>query len=90
MAKTKTIRVFQLAKDIGVTSKDLIAKCEAEDIPDITNHMSTVSAGLAATIREWFGEGGGSIATAIENSAPVDVVQAKAKAKKKAKKKPKE
>ena len=45
--KGSTTRVFQLAKELGVTSKDLIAKCQAEDIPGITNHMSTVSLGLA-------------------------------------------
>ena len=83
--KTSTIRVFELARELGVTSKDLIAKCEAEDIPKITNHMSTMSLGLAATVREWFGEGGPTTTIAAETSAPVDVVRARAKAKKKKK-----
>ena len=48
------MRVHQLAKSLDVTSKDIIGKCEAEGIPGISNHMSTVSAGLAATIQEWF------------------------------------
>ena len=82
--KGSTTRVFQLAKELGVTSKDLIAKCVAEEIPGITNHMSTVSLGLAATIREWFGAGGGSVSTAVQTAAPVDVAKARAKAKKKA------
>ena len=85
--KTATIRVFQLAKDIGVTSKDIIAKCEAEGIENITNHMSAVSRGLAATVREWFGEGQSSTTTAIETAAPVDVAKARAKVKKKVTKK---
>jgi translation initiation factor IF-2 len=85
--KTSTIRVFQLAKELGVTSKDLIGKCQAEGIANITNHMSTVSMGLAATVREWFGEGGAITATAVETAAPVDVKQARAKAKKKVRKK---
>ncbi|MHC4653205.1 MAG: translation initiation factor IF-2 N-terminal domain-containing protein, partial [Planctomycetota bacterium] len=64
--KTPTIRVFELARELGVTSKDLIAKCEAEGIPKITNHMSTMSLGLAATVREWFGEGQSNVTTAVE------------------------
>ncbi len=81
--KTPTIRVFELARELGVTSKDLIAKCEAEGIPKITNHMSTMSLGLAATVREWFGEGRSNVSTAVEVAPRVDVVKARAKAKKK-------
>ena len=40
--KTTTLRVHTLAKE-SVSSKDIITKCQAEDIPDITNHMSAVS-----------------------------------------------
>ena len=81
--KTTTIRVHQIAKELGVTSKDVVAKCSEEGVPNITNHMSAISIGLAATIREWFGgdAGGG---TAVQTAAPVDVKQARAKAKKKA------
>jgi translation initiation factor IF-2 len=84
LAKAK--RVFQLAKEIGVSSKDIVEKCKAEEIPGITNHMSAVNVGLAATIREWFGgaEGGGQPATAVETAPRVDVAEARAKAKKKA------
>ena len=85
--KVATIRVFQLAKDIGVTSKDIVAKCQAEGIDNITNHMSAVSMGLSATVREWFGEGQSSAITAVETAAPVDVVKARAKVKKKTRKK---
>ena len=85
--KTTTLRVHSLAKEIGVSSKDIIAKCQAEDIPDITNHMSAVSIGLSHTIREWFGgneaDGG---TTAVETAAPVDVEKARKKVKKAAKK----
>ena len=65
--KTSTIRVFELARELGVTSKDILAKCEAEGIPAITNHMSTISLGLAATVREWFGEGGSTIGAGISS-----------------------
>ena len=78
VAKT---RVFEIARELGVTSKDVIAKCEAEDIPGITNHMSAVGIGLAATIREWF-SGASAVSTAVETAAPVDVAAAQAKATK--------
>jgi translation initiation factor IF-2 len=75
--KSTTTRVFQLAKELGVASKDVVAKCQAEEIPGITNHMSTVSLGLAQTIREWFDTGGGG--TAVETAAPVDLEQARSR-----------
>ena len=68
--KANTMRVFQLAKELGVSSKDVVAKCKLEDIPGITNHMSAVSLGLAATIREWFSASESSVATAVETAAP--------------------
>lgn len=80
--KPTATRVFQLAKKLGVTSKDIVAKCDAEEIPGITNHMSTVSRGLEATIEEWFAAGNVAVATAVETADPVDVVEARAKATK--------
>ena len=84
--KTATTRVHQLAKKLGVGSKDIVAKCESEGIPDIVNHMSAVSAGLAATISEWFSEGD-TKSSAIETAEKVNVAAVKAKAKKKTRKK---
>ncbi|MCL4211810.1 MAG: translation initiation factor IF-2 N-terminal domain-containing protein, partial [Phycisphaerales bacterium] len=81
----KTLRIHNIAKELGVDSKDIVAKCQAEDIPDITNHMSTVSVGLAATIREWFSNTGG-VATAVEKGPPVDVTRVRAKARKRSRK----
>jgi len=85
LAKAK--RVFQVAKELGVSSKDILAKCEAEGVPNMTNHMSTVSVGLEMTIKEWFGEGGeaGAGGTAVETAEKVDLKRVKAKARKKAK-----
>ncbi len=86
--KTATIRVHQLAKELRVDSKDIVAKCQAEDIPGIENHMSVVKMGLAATIREWFSEAhDSSSGTAVEHAAAVDVTQARAKARKRPSKK---
>jgi translation initiation factor IF-2 len=74
--------VHQLAKELGVSSKDIVSKCQAEGIPDITNHMSAISVGLSVTVREWFGEGS-SASTAVETAAPVDVAAARKKAPRK-------
>ena len=78
----KTTRVHILAKELGVKSKAIVEKCQAEGL-DIKNHMSTISVGLAATIREWFSEG--EHATTVETAQRVDLK--KVRVKKKAKKK---
>lgn len=85
--KAVKTRVHHIAKKIGVGSKDIIAKCTSEGIPDITGHMSAVSAGLEATIVEWFSEDGTASSSAIETAEKVNVTKAKARAKKKTKKK---
>ncbi|MBX3406231.1 MAG: translation initiation factor IF-2 [Phycisphaeraceae bacterium] len=53
--------------------KAVVDKCWAEGIPKdkIKGHMSTVSAGLEASIREWFTAG--AAVTAVESSSHVDV-----------------
>ncbi len=70
----KGIRINQLAKDLGVESKAILAKCRDEGLgAKVPNHMSVVSIGLAETIREWFSghdQGGG---TAVEIAPPVEV-----------------
>ncbi|MED6307825.1 MAG: translation initiation factor IF-2 N-terminal domain-containing protein, partial [Planctomycetota bacterium] len=86
--KTSVKRVHQLAKELGVSSKDIVSKCQAEGIPDITNHMSAISVGLSVTVREWFGGGVGE-STAVETAAPVDGAAARKKAPKRAKAKTK-
>ncbi len=71
------LRVHTLSKELGVTSKAIIAKCKSEDVEGVTNHMSTVSAGLAETIREWFSEQ--HLGTAVEEAAPVDLEKVRVK-----------
>jgi len=82
LAEKKT-RVHNLAKDLSVPSKVIIEKCRAEGI-DIKNHMHVLSAGLEATIREWFSEGAHN--TTLEESKRIDLkkVRVKRKARKKA------
>ena len=84
--KTVKTRVHHIANKIGVGSKDIIAKCTSEGIPDITGHMSAVSAGLEATIVEWFSEEVTKSSSAVETAEKVNVIKAKARAKKKTKK----
>ena len=71
MSKITKVRVSQLAKDLGVATKDIIARCETEGIPDVKQPQSTISMGLALTIREWFGGG-----VAVED-APTQAVASK-------------
>lgn len=70
MAKTKVLRVHNLASELGVQSKAILEKCRAEGI-ELKNHMATISAGLAESIREWFQPG--ADVTTVEVAAPVDL-----------------
>jgi translation initiation factor IF-2 len=76
-------RVHLLATELNVKSKAIIDKCKAEGLENITNHMSTISAGLAATIREWFSEG--EHGTAVESAEKVDLEKVRVKRRRKAK-----
>ncbi len=68
----KGIRVNQLAKELGIESKAILAKCRDEGLADkVVNHMSMISLGLAETVREWFA-GGGGVGTAVETAPPVE------------------
>lgn len=79
-----TTRVYILAKELGVKSSAIVAKCQDEGL-EVKNHMSVISAGLAATIQEWFSEG--ENITTVETSKKVDLAKVRVKKKKKAKQK---
>ena len=64
------MRVHILARELNVSSKVLVTKCQAEGIEDIKNHMSALSAGLEATVREWFSEGAHD--TVVETAKRID------------------
>ena len=51
MAKQK--RIFEIAKDLGVDSKAIVAKCHAEGIPaeTVKNHMSSILRKLSVNDR---------------------------------------
>lgn len=65
------MRVHILAKELRVPSKTIIEKCRAEGVDSVKNHMSTLSAGLHATISEWFSES--EEGSALETSRKVDL-----------------
>jgi translation initiation factor IF-2 len=73
-----TTRVYILAKELGVKSSAIVEKCHDEGL-DVKNHMSVISAGLAATIREWFSEGDNI--TTIETAGKVDLSKARVRKK---------
>jgi len=73
-----------LAKELGVASKEIIAKCNAERVePPLKNHMAVVSIGLAESIREWFSAG--ADVTTIEVALPVDLTKIKKPRRRRAK-----
>ncbi|GAH66726.1 unnamed protein product, partial [marine sediment metagenome] len=67
----------------GVKSTAIVKKCQDEGL-DVKNHMSVISAGLAATIHEWFSEG--ENITTVETTEKVDLK--KVRIRKKVKRKP--
>ncbi|MFT3684969.1 MAG: translation initiation factor IF-2 [Phycisphaerales bacterium] len=66
-------RISDIAKELGIQSKLIIQKCVDEGVPadKVKSHASVVSAGLEASIREWFSTG--AVATAVETKEHVDV-----------------
>ena len=70
-----------MAKELGVTSKAILDKCRAEGLEELKNHMAVLSAGLEATIREWFSEG--SHDTAEEKADRVDLKSVRKRAPRK-------
>ncbi|HSV26867.1 MAG TPA: translation initiation factor IF-2, partial [Sedimentisphaerales bacterium] len=81
-------RVYILANELGVKSTAIVEKCKAEGLTQVENHMATISAGLAATIREWFTEG--EVSTSVETAEKVDLAKVRVKRKKKVEKAPDE
>jgi len=63
-----------------------VEKCQAEGL-NVKNHMSTLSAGLEATICEWFSET--DLSTTVEKTDRVDLEKVKTAPKRRRKKKEK-
>jgi translation initiation factor IF-2 len=91
-AATSKIKIFQVAKEVGVDSRVVVAKLIAEGIPEAEkmNYQTTIPVGLAVTIKEWFSTDASLPHTAVETGEKVDVEKAKAtKRPSRAKAKPK-
>jgi len=73
-----TTRVYILARELDIKSSAIVKKCHDEGL-DVKNHMSVISAGLAATIREWFSEGDNI--TTVETAEKVDLRKARVRKK---------
>ena len=52
--KISKIRVSELAKELGVPFKEIQARCDTEGVDTPKTASSTISRGLAETIRQWF------------------------------------
>ena len=76
-------RVYILAEELGVQSAAIVKKCQDEGL-DVKNHMTAISVGLAATIREWFTEG--ENLTTVETAEKVNLEKVRVKRKPKAEK----
>jgi translation initiation factor IF-2 len=76
-------RVYILAKELGVKSTAIVKKCKDEGL-DVKNHMSWISAGLTATVREWFSEG--EHVTTVETTEKIDLKKVRLKKKRTTKK----
>ncbi len=79
-------RVYILAKELAVKSSAIVKKCQDEGL-EVKNHMSVISAGLTATIREWFSDG--EHVTTVETAERVDLKKVRIKKKVKRKAAPK-
>jgi translation initiation factor IF-2 len=69
-----------LAKELGVASKTILTKCVDEGMELKGGHMTPLTAGQSATIREWFSEG--AHITAVETAKPVDLEKVRVRKKK--------
>ena len=70
------IRVHELANELNVRSREVLTRCGVDEVPDITNHMSSMTSGAADQIRAWFakessvGTVDGQAATSENGQAP--------------------
>ena len=55
MAK-RGIRVKDLARELGVTSREIIDRCRAEEIP-VQNSISKLGHNVEQLVRAWFSTG---------------------------------
>ncbi|MEC9233224.1 MAG: translation initiation factor IF-2 N-terminal domain-containing protein, partial [Planctomycetota bacterium] len=53
--ESKSIRIYALAKELGVTSQEILERCrEAEGFDNLKNHMSSLEGDPLLEVRGWF------------------------------------
>ena len=62
------MKVHELARELGLTSKDLIAKLESMNIP-VRNHMSALDDQVVERVRKALANGGGGVPAAVPAGA---------------------
>ncbi|MCP4590946.1 MAG: hypothetical protein GY842_09380 [bacterium] len=74
MAK-KGIKVKELARELGVTARTIVARCRAEELP-VQNSLTRLKPDLERTVRAWFADatevadGGDDQPTQHDSSVP--------------------
>jgi len=59
----EVLRVHELAKELGVSSREIVEKCQDNDEAKVRSPMSSVASALADQVRRWFGVGRSSAAS---------------------------
>ncbi len=57
MAKVPGVKISELAKELGVASKEILSRLKSESLGEAKTHNSTIKFGLAATVRGWAAAG---------------------------------
>jgi hypothetical protein len=48
------MRVHEIAKDLGVSSREVIERCQSEEGMEVKNHFSRIAGELVSTVYGWF------------------------------------
>jgi len=62
VADGKLPRVFELAKELGVPSKELVSRCLDASVDGVRNHMSALSRDALSMVRSWYPSRGAATA----------------------------
>jgi ribonuclease E len=66
-------RIYALAKELGVTSREILDRCAEVDTIEVKNHMSSVEGEAILTIRGWFApEPAADTGTSEQDDTPKD------------------
>jgi ribonuclease E len=55
--QAEAMRVHELAKELGVTSREIVERCQDDGVSKVKSHMSSVASVVADQMRRWFGMG---------------------------------